>query len=330
MYTTIVARAARMDVHPSSSMILSFLSENLVQPRARMATWMPTTTQGFFVQCRPKFGGAEICKTKSTMEMSKQEHLRIVVCGHDDTGQGITTGHRGGVPVRKFDFAEDSCILATMLSTTSQGFAKCWSKFGGMETCKTRSAMGMSKQDTWKIRDFITLGGSARSEFVTGAFLGPCEELDAETDVVNGLFFVFGLTFRQTPCTMVKISVQQRMGETLYQNLVATPSEMSTDVILMLSFVYDIAFVVVSLTECPDSEFNLESCLKDPKRMRSNTTISGDHKKAVFLDAILLVACQACPRTRTTSQQQVADTNSSSAQWKINVRRLHHRGREGK
>ena len=115
-----------------------------------------------------------------------------------------------------------------------------------LKKCKTRSAMGMSKQDTWKIRDFSTLGGSAVAEFVTGAFLGPCEELDAETDVVNGLFFVFGLTFRQTPCTMVKISVQQRMAETIYQSLVTTPSEMSIDVILMLSLVYDIAIVVVS------------------------------------------------------------------------------------
>ena len=26
------------------------------------------------------------------MEMSKQEHLRIVVCEHDDSGQGSTTG----------------------------------------------------------------------------------------------------------------------------------------------------------------------------------------------------------------------------------------------
>ena len=171
--------------------------------------------------------------------------------------------------------------------------------------CKTRSAMGMSKQDTWKIRDFITLGGSAVAEFVTGAFLGPCEELDAETDVVNGLFFVFRLTFRQTPCTMVKISVQQRMAETIYQKLGTTPSEMSIDVILMLSLVFDITIVVVFLTECPDSEFNLESYLKDPKRMRSNTTITGDREKTVFLDAILPVACQACPRTRTTSPHKL-------------------------
>ena len=159
--------------------------------------------------------------------------------------------------------------------------------------CKTRSAMGMSKQDTWKMRDLSTLGGSAVAEFVTGAFLGPCEKLDDETDVVNGLFLVFSLTFRLTPCNMVKISVQQRMAETSYQCLVTTPSEMSIDVIQMLSLVHDIATVVVSLTDCPDSEFILESYLKDPKRMRSNTTITGDRMP--------FFACQACPRTRTTS-----------------------------
>ena len=100
---------------------------------------------------------------------------------------------------------------------------------------------------------------------------------------------------------MVKISVQQRMSETIYQCLVTTPSEMSFDVIQMLSLVHDIATVVVSLSDRPDSEFILESYLKDPERMRSNTTITGDQEKTVFLDAILPVACQACPTTRTTS-----------------------------
>ena len=80
--------------------------------------------------------------------------------------------------------------------------------------------MGMSKQDTWKIRDFSTLGGSAVAEFVTGAFLGPYDKLDDETDVVNGLFLVFVLTFRLTPCNIVKISVQQRTTETIFQCLV--------------------------------------------------------------------------------------------------------------
>ena len=45
------------------------------------------------------------------------------------------------------------------------------SSTGGMKMCKTRSAMGMSKQDTWKIRDFITLGSSAVAEFVTSQSL---------------------------------------------------------------------------------------------------------------------------------------------------------------
>ena len=157
----------------------------------------------------------------------------------------------------------------------------------GAEIRKTKFAKGMSKQDTWKIRDFITFGGSP---VCNSAFLGL-------SDVANGLFFVFGLTFGQTQCTVVKISVQQRKAETFCQNFGITPSAMNNDVILMLSVVCDIAIVVVSLTECPDSEFNLESHLKDPKRVR-NTTPTGDDKETVFLDAILPVACQACPRTQ--------------------------------
>ena len=81
---------------------------------------------------------------------------------------------------------------------------QCWSKFGGVEICKTRSAMGLSKQDACKNRDFIILGGSAVAEFVTDAFLGPCEELVAQNDVVNGLYSEFDPMFRQSPCTMVE------------------------------------------------------------------------------------------------------------------------------
>ena len=38
--------------------------------------------------------------------------------------------------------------------------------------------------------------------------------------------------------------------------------------------------------------------------MRSNTTITGDHKETVFLDAILLVACQAKWQIRTAHQSK--------------------------
>ena len=193
--------------------------------------------------------------------------------------------------------------------------------------CKTRSAMGLSKQDTWKTRDFSTLGGSAVAEFVTGAFLGPCEKLDDETDVVNGLFFVFGLTFRLTPCNMVKISVQQRMAGTIC--LVTTPSEMSIDVIQMLSLGHDIATVVVSLTDCPDSEFILESYLTDPKRMRSNTKITADHEKTVFFVCHSSCCLPSLSQDPDHLPKQVAGKNDSSAHWEIYVRRLHHRVREG-
>ena len=69
MYTTIVVGAARMDVYPSSSMILySWAKIWFRRGSGAMVTWMPTTTQGFFAKCLSKFGGMEMCKTRSDME----------------------------------------------------------------------------------------------------------------------------------------------------------------------------------------------------------------------------------------------------------------------
>ena len=93
----------------------------------------------------------------------------------------------------------------------------------------------------------------------------------------------------------------QKVTKAIRQNLGTSPPEMSKDVVLTLSLVFDSAIFVVSLTECPDSEFNPLSYLKDPKRMRSNTTNAGVLEKSVFLDAILPGACPACPRILTTS-----------------------------
>ena len=87
----------------------------------------------------------------------------------------------------------------------------------------------------------------------------------------------------------------QKVTKATRQNLGTSPSEMSKDVVLTLSLVFDTAIVVVSLTECPDSEFNPESYLKDPKKMRSNTTNAGDLEKSVFLYAILPGACRPVP-----------------------------------
>ena len=93
----------------------------------------------------------------------------------------------------------------------------------------------------------------------------------------------------------------QKATKAIRQNLGTSPSEMSKDVVLTLSLVFDSAIVVVSLTQCPDSEFNPESYLKDPKRMRSNTTNAGDLEKSAVLDAILPGACPASPRILGTS-----------------------------
>ena len=210
-------------------------------------------------------GTSERAPDGLTLEAERVEKLFQAPAPNMDDLKGET--ERDGVPEQKIDSAEGSGELVTWVSTTSQGyFEQCWFKFGGVEKCKTRSEMGMSKQDAWKNRDFIILGGSAVAEFVTDAFLGPYEELVAENDVVNGLYSDFGPMFRQTPYTMVEISVQQKMAETMYQNLGTAPSEMSNDALLMLSLVHDIVTDAVSLAECPDSEFDLESYLKDQKK----------------------------------------------------------------
>ena len=80
-----------------------------------------------------------------------------------------------------------------------------------------------------------------------------------------------------------------------------------------MCLVSDIAFVIVSLTECPDSD--LESYLNEPIRMRSNTTNARDLEKSVFLDAIIPGACPAYPRILTTSpnKRQMRSAQQSNA-----------------
>ena len=174
---------------------------------------------------------------------------------------------------RKFDCTDGSSVLVTWVSTTSQDyFEQCWFKFGGVEICKTRFEMGMSKQDAWKNRDFIILGDSAVAEFVTDAFLGTRSWLP-RTMWLTVCTMISARCSGNHHTPLVKISVQQKMAETTYQNLGTAPSEMNNDALLMLSLVQDIVTDVVSLAECPDSEFNLEPCLKDQKRMRSNTIL---------------------------------------------------------
>ena len=160
--------------------------------------------------------------------------------------------------------AEGSGALATGVTPTSQGyFVQWWSKFGGVEICKTRFAMEMSEQDARKNRDFNTLGGSAVAEFVADVFLCPFEacrirsvsdpscangmlatgqKLVAENGVVNGLYSGFGpMLFKQISFTVAKFNVQQKVAETIYQNLGTSPSEMSKGAVLTVSLVSGIA-----------------------------------------------------------------------------------------
>ena len=115
--------------------------------------------------------------------------------------------------------AEGSGALSTGVMPTSQGyFVQGWFKFGGVEICKTRFAMGMSEQDARENRDFNTLGGSAVAEFVADVFLCPYEacrtrsvsdpsyangmlatgqKLVTANGVVKGLYSDFGLNVVQ-------------------------------------------------------------------------------------------------------------------------------------
>ena len=105
-----------------------------------------------------------------TPEAERLEKLFLAPAPNTDDLKGET--ERDGVPEQKFESVEGSGVLVTWVSTTSQDyFEQCWFKFGGVEICKTRSEMGMSKQDAWKNRDFIILGGSTVAEFVLDAFL---------------------------------------------------------------------------------------------------------------------------------------------------------------
>ena len=158
--------------------------------------------------------------------------------------------------------AEGSGAMFTGVMPTFQGYlVRGGFKFGGVEICKSRSAMGMSEQDAWKNRDFIALDGSAVAEFVIDVFLCParlavsslsrvpatqmgCWPLDRSwlPDEVNGLYSDFGpMLFKQIPHTMAKFSVQQKVAEATYQNLGTSPSEMSKGAVLTVSLVSGIA-----------------------------------------------------------------------------------------
>jgi len=196
---------------------------------------------GGAVCCSVTHGGTtpiDVVKTRMQLEPAKYTSFA-------STGKSIIS-------------VEGSGALFTGVMPTFQGyFVQGWFKFGGVEICKTRFAMGMSEQDAWKNRDFITLGGSAVAEFVADVFLCPYEacrirsvsdpsyangmlatgqKLVAENGVVNGLYSGFGpMLFKQIPYTMAKFSVQQKVAEAIYQNLGTSPCEMSKGAVLTVS-----------------------------------------------------------------------------------------------
>ena len=231
-------------------------------------------------------------------QMRSLMDLSIVVYIHGGSGQGDTTGRElddTSIPEREYDTAEPALAHGF--------FTQGWPKFDGVEKCKNRSAKEYlrivlrghddSGQDAWKIRDLITLGSSAVAEFATDVFscayeacsawnvsvpihengtLTTGQKYVAEYDVANDMSDLGLMLSRQTQYTLTKFSAERKEAEA---------NELSKGATTTMSLVSDIAFVIVSLTECPDSD--LESYLNEPIRMRSNTTNARDFEKTVFL-----------------------------------------------
>ena len=106
-----------------------------------------------------------------------------------------------------------------------------------------------------------------------------------EYDVAKDLSDLGPMLSKQTQHTMTKFSVQRKVAEAVYLSLGTSSFELSKGATTTVSLVSDIAFEIVSPTGRPGSD--LESYLKEPVRMRSNTTNAGDHEKTVFLGAVL-------------------------------------------
>ena len=139
----------------------------------------------------------------------------------------------------------------------------------------------------------------------------------AENDAAIGLFFIFvRMLYKQSTYTKTEFCVQQMVAKAFRQNLGTSPSEISNDVVLMLSLVSGIATDVVAPAECPDSEFNFESYLNDlvtvqdavafhvcpiriflkdaePQQLPETTNMS-------FLVVILPVTCRVFPKIQNT------------------------------
>ena len=147
----------------------------------------------------------------------------------------------------------------------------------------------------------------------------------AENDAAIGLFFIFVPMLRQ--------------------NLGTSPSEMSNDVLLMLSLVSGIATDVVAPAECPDSEFNLESYLNDLVTVQDALAFhvcpirnfkkdAEQHNNYQRPQKISFPGCHSScylpsfPQDPEYPPMQVAVTNGSSVQQNLRMRRLHHRVRE--
>ena len=177
--------------------------------------------------------------------------------------------------------------------------------------------MGMSEQDARKNRDFNALGGSAVAEFAADVFLCPFEtchirsvsdpsyanvmlvtgqKLVAENGVVNGLYSGYGpMLFKQMSYTVAKFNVQQKVAETIYQNLGTSPSEMSKGAVLTVSLVSGIAAglaaptaTIPHTTDGILSEVNKKGAAGEGSMMVQLGRIAGACDCLNFVTAILL------------------------------------------
>merc|ERR1712135_117340 len=154
------------------------------------------------------FGGAVCCSVthggttpidvvKTRMQLEPAKYTSFV-----STGRSIIS-------------AEGSGALFTGVMPTFQGyFVQGWFKFCGVEICKTRFAMGMSEQDAWKNRDFITLGGSAVAEFVAGLSRIPATQMGCWPLDRSWL----PRTVWSTVCTLVSVRCCSSKFRTPWQN----------------------------------------------------------------------------------------------------------------
>ena len=269
------------------------------------------TTGRFSFECGPE-------------QMSSLMDLWIVVYIHGGSGQGDTTGRELDV----FLFLSGKMIPPSLLSHMASS-RRAGPSSMEWRNCKNRSAKGLCKKEhlrivvrghddsgqvAWKIRDLSTLGSSAVAEFATDVFsraheacsawnvsvpthengtLTTGQKYVAEYDVANDLSDLGPMLSGQTQYTLTKFSVQQKVAEANDLSFGTFSSELSKGGTTTMSLVSDIAFVIVSPTECPDSD--LESYLNEQEGCGATQQIPETLRKLFSWMPLFLVPARPVP-----------------------------------